>query len=81
MTTKSGHDNSRNLLHLKMYKEDPEKGRVIYPWGDERGVTTLLLTVKGRKSGKLYTTPLIYKKVGGTYVVIASLGGAPNHPD
>ena len=40
----------------------------------------LLLTVAGRKSGKRRTTPLIYGRDGDNYVVIASMGGAPEHP-
>lgn len=40
----------------------------------------LLLTVRGRKTGKERTTPLLYSRDGDTYVVIASMGGAPKHP-
>jgi len=43
-------------------------------------VPTLLLTTTGRRSGKLLTLPLIYGRAGGSYVVIASKGGAPAHP-
>jgi deazaflavin-dependent oxidoreductase (nitroreductase family) len=46
-----------------------------------RGVTTLLLTVKGRKSGKQYRTALIYGRDGDNYVVVASKGGAKKHPE
>ncbi len=41
---------------------------------------TLLLITKGRKSGEQKLLPLIYKKVGEAWVVIASKGGAPAHP-
>jgi deazaflavin-dependent oxidoreductase (nitroreductase family) len=41
---------------------------------------TLLLTTTGRKSGQQKVSPLIYKKVGDGYVIIASKGGAPTHP-
>ena len=44
------------------------------------GAPTLLLTTKGHKSGKLTTTPLIYGKSGENFVVVASKGGAPDHP-
>ena len=40
----------------------------------------LLLTVKGRKSGKLQTVPLIYIATGRGYAVIASFAGSPTHP-
>ncbi|MGH7419048.1 MAG: nitroreductase family deazaflavin-dependent oxidoreductase [Candidatus Rokuibacteriota bacterium] len=44
------------------------------------GVTTLLLTTTGRRSGQPRTTPLIYGRDGDRYVVVASRGGAPTHP-
>jgi deazaflavin-dependent oxidoreductase (nitroreductase family) len=34
----------------------------------------------GRNSGKPYTTPLIYQRHGDDYVIVASYGGAPDHP-
>jgi proline iminopeptidase len=50
----------------------------------ERGgpgpIPTLLLVTRGRKSGKSLTLPLIYGESGGSFVVIASKGGAPAHP-
>ena len=74
------YDNSNALAHAKLYLEDPDKAQFIYPWGDDRGVETLLLTTTGRKSGQTRSTPLIYKKIGDFYAVVASLGGAPRHP-
>ena len=41
---------------------------------------TLLLTSTGRRSGAPRVLPLIYKKVGNDYVIIASKGGAKTHP-
>ena len=46
-----------------------------------RGVPTLLLTTRGRRSGRLRRTPLIYGRDGDAYVVVASYGGTPDHPD
>lgn len=43
-------------------------------------VPTLLLTTVGRKSGRSITLPLIFGRSGADYVVVASKGGAPNHP-
>jgi deazaflavin-dependent oxidoreductase (nitroreductase family) len=41
----------------------------------------LLLTTAGAKSGKPFTTPLVYTRDGGNrIVIIASKGGAPKHP-
>lgn len=45
------------------------------------GTSTLLLTTRGRKSGKEYTTPLIYTLDGDSAVVVASQGGTPDNPD
>ena len=40
---------------------------------------TMLETI-GRKSGEPRTTPLIYAQDGDRYVIVASKGGAPEHP-
>jgi deazaflavin-dependent oxidoreductase (nitroreductase family) len=40
----------------------------------------LLLTTTGRKSGQPRTQPLAYTKAGDGYAVIASKGGAAQHP-
>ena len=47
---------------------------------DWHGVPTLLLTTTGRKSGFLRRTALIYGVDDAAYVVVASKGGAPDHP-
>jgi deazaflavin-dependent oxidoreductase (nitroreductase family) len=44
------------------------------------GVPTLLLTTTGRKSGATRTLPLIYGRDGDRYLIVASRGGAPDHP-
>ena len=41
----------------------------------------LVLQTTGRRSGQPRKTPLSYTKDGDTYVVIASDGGSPRHPD
>ena len=53
-----------------------KKGRGIGRWQDN----LLLMTAKGSKSGEKITTPLIYRRDGDNLVVVASKGGAPNHP-
>ena len=40
----------------------------------------LLLTVKGRTSGQWRRTALIYGRDGDRLIIVASLGGAPEHP-
>src|SRR5437588_12370599 len=62
--------------HVRRYRETG--GEVGHIW--KRGAKTLLLTTKGRKTGKQTTTPLIYEQAGDGYVVVASKGGAPEHP-
>lgn len=62
--------------HVRVYRETGgERG---YNW---RGTTILLLTTTGRKSGERRTTPLIHRVDDGRYVVVASKGGSPEHPD
>jgi deazaflavin-dependent oxidoreductase (nitroreductase family) len=62
--------------HIRRYVEtDGERG---HEW--RRGVYTLLLTTRGRKSGKLYRTALIYGRDGDRYLVVASKGGSRQHP-
>jgi len=43
-------------------------------------VPSLLLTTTGRKSGQKYIFPLFYGKAGNSYFIVASKGGAPDHP-
>jgi proline iminopeptidase len=45
-----------------------------------RDIPSLLLTTTGRKSGERYLFPLFYGPAGDGYFVIASKGGAPEHP-
>ena len=61
--------------HVRVYRES--KGERGYYW---RGATILLLTTTGRRSGEARTTPLIHAEDGDRWVVIASKGGAPDHP-
>ena len=44
------------------------------------GQPCIILTTKGRKSGKLRKSPLMRVEHDGRYAVIASMGGAPSHP-
>jgi deazaflavin-dependent oxidoreductase (nitroreductase family) len=61
--------------HLRRYLETD--GRDGHIWN---GVRTLLLTTHGRRSGEPITLPLIYGEDDGRYVLVASKGGAPDHP-
>jgi proline iminopeptidase len=62
--------------HVRLYREtDGETG---HDWRE--GSTILLLTTTGRKTGNESTTPLIYDLDGENAVIVASKGGAPEHP-
>jgi deazaflavin-dependent oxidoreductase (nitroreductase family) len=45
------------------------------------GSNVLVLHTTGRNSGQHRQTPLSFTKDGDAFVVIASNGGAPRHPD
>ncbi|MFJ4697737.1 MULTISPECIES: nitroreductase family deazaflavin-dependent oxidoreductase [unclassified Streptomyces] len=45
-----------------------------------RGMPVILLTTLGAKSGKIRKTPLMRVEHNGEYAVVASKGGAPEHP-
>ncbi len=49
--------------------------------GPFAGASMILLTTKGAKSGRVYTTPLVYTRDGDRIVIIASKAGAPKNPD
>jgi deazaflavin-dependent oxidoreductase (nitroreductase family) len=62
--------------HVRRYVEtDGDEG---YIW--RRGTTILILTTKGRVSGKERETPLIFREHDGRYLVVASNGGNADHP-
>ncbi|MEU6724486.1 nitroreductase family deazaflavin-dependent oxidoreductase [Nonomuraea wenchangensis] len=61
--------------HVRRYQETD--GAEGHDWNN---TTVLLLTTKGRNSGRPYTTPLIYQRHGDVYLVVASYGGAPDDP-
>jgi deazaflavin-dependent oxidoreductase (nitroreductase family) len=62
--------------HVRRYRETG--GKVGHVW--RRGSTILLLTTTGRTSGEKGTVPLIYVQDGPRYAIVASKGGAPDHP-
>jgi len=62
-------------LHRRLYKLT---GGFI--GGDAGGLTTLLLTTTGRKSGEARTVPLPYFEHAGRYLLVASNAGNEKHP-
>jgi deazaflavin-dependent oxidoreductase (nitroreductase family) len=69
-------DNLFGDEHVRRYRESG--GKVGHLWRE--GSTILLLTTTGRTSGEKRTAPLIYAEDGPRYVIVASKGGAPEHP-
>jgi proline iminopeptidase len=71
--------------HTNLYlKSGGKEGHVMkrtppggYP---EMDTYSLLLTTTGRKSGEKYVFPLYYGETGSSYILVASKGGAPDHP-
>ena len=61
--------------HVRRYVETD--GSSGHQWN---GRQTLLLTTRGRRSGKLRRTALIYGQDGDRYLLVASNGGARKHP-
>ena len=63
--------------HVDRYRETG--GEEGHNWRE--GSTILLLTTTGRRTGNETTTPLIYDLDDeGNPVIVASKGGAPEHP-
>ena len=46
----------------------------------DTGMPIVIVTTRGNKSGKIRKTPLMRVEHDGDYVLVASKGGAPNHP-
>ena len=63
--------------HVRRYVETD--GEVGYVW--KEGAPILILTVTGRRSGKEYSTPLIFGRDDERLVIVGSQGGSPRHPD
>jgi deazaflavin-dependent oxidoreductase (nitroreductase family) len=62
--------------HVEAYRRS--NGETGYIWN---GAPILLLTTRGRKSREPKTSPLIFVQDGETIAIVASKGGAPDHPD
>ena len=67
-------------LYLKSGGTEGHMYKIKLPNLPEREVPSLLLTTVGRKSGKKYLFPLFYGRHGQSYYIVASKGGAPEHP-
>jgi deazaflavin-dependent oxidoreductase (nitroreductase family) len=69
--------------HVRTYLESGGREGHMWdstPMGGPGLLPCLLLAAKGRKTGKVTTLPLLYGTKGGSYVIVASRGGSPEHP-
>ena len=64
-----------NSIHIQLF-------RITNGWllGSLAGLPSLLLTTKGRRTGKLRTSALIYLEWENKYLIVASYGGNPKPP-
>jgi len=70
--------------HREMYlKSGGVEGHImdIRPVGGRFFGTHCLVKYVGRKSGKVFITPLCYGDIGGEVVIVGSKGGADTHPE
>lgn len=68
--------------HIEAYHRDPVAAHEWdgSPLGGKPNTPTLMLTTRGRKSGKILEMPLLYGRDGDNIVICGSKGGAPQHP-
>ncbi|MET9296103.1 nitroreductase family deazaflavin-dependent oxidoreductase [Streptomyces sp. NPDC003077] len=79
----TGNENTRpavnsNPFNLRVIEEFRANGGVV--GGDFEGISLLLLSTRGARSGLPRTTPLVYLPDGDRLIVFASNGGAPTAP-
>lgn len=74
LTKQEFKDFNRNLIE-EFRSNDGKVGGMF------EGAPLLLLTTTGAKTGTARIAPLAYTKDNDRFVVIASKGGAPSHPD
>ena len=70
--------------HREMYlRSGGAEGHIqdLTPVGGRDFATHCMIKYTGRKSGKIFITPLCYGDIGGEVVIVASKGGADTHPE
>jgi deazaflavin-dependent oxidoreductase (nitroreductase family) len=73
-------DSARQEINRDVVEQYRANDGVIQS-GMFKGARLLLLTTTGAKSGQTRVNPLAFTRDGEHYVVIASKGGSPRHPD
>lgn len=77
MTRSAKEWNDKNTLVMEEFRAN---AGIVVGQG-YRGMPLLILTTTGAKSGQPREIPLCYVPDGEGYVLIASKGGSPTHPD
>jgi deazaflavin-dependent oxidoreductase (nitroreductase family) len=72
------YDSPREWVRAHIHEYVETDGKKGSQW---KGFPALLLTTRGRKTGLLHRTALIYGRDGKNYLLVASNGGAPKHPN
>lgn len=70
--------------HRDMYlRSGGSEGHImdITAVGGRNFATHCMIKYRGRKSGRIFITPLCYADIGGEVVIVASKGGADQHPE
>ena len=61
--------------HVRKY--ETTNGQTGHDWNNTK---VLILRTSGRSTGQLRKAPLIYGRDGDDFLIVASKGGAPDHP-
>jgi deazaflavin-dependent oxidoreductase (nitroreductase family) len=69
---------ARRLVALDRWLQRRSKGRIVPI--NAAGVSTLLLTTTGRRSGQPRSQPLLFVRDGADFIVIGSNWGQAHHP-
>ncbi len=64
-----------NATHVALYRRTGGRH-----FNRIKGLPVGMLTVPGRKTGSLRTTPIVYFERAGTWLVVGSAGGAKTEP-
>ncbi|NDD29505.1 MAG: nitroreductase family deazaflavin-dependent oxidoreductase [Proteobacteria bacterium] len=74
-------------MHRLVFKTLTALNNALYRWSGGRlggrfgKAPIFLLTVRGRRSGRPFTVPLLYLVDGGDYIIVGSKAGDAKHPD
>jgi deazaflavin-dependent oxidoreductase (nitroreductase family) len=70
-----------DAFFVRKFSFSPVAWRMMRANGLKNDLSPLVLTTKGRKSGRQIDAVLPYYRDGDNYAVIGSMGGQPKHPN